>query len=62
MAFDFSKLNFFSRLDAKARVVVLLLVVVGIIVLIYVLTIYISGSNNTIGPTRVAAPPSTAVS
>ncbi|EKD70571.1 MAG: hypothetical protein ACD_46C00488G0008, partial [uncultured bacterium] len=35
MALDFSKLNFFNRLDARARVLVLLGAVIGIIVLIY---------------------------
>lgn len=57
MAFDFSKLNFFSKLDAKARVFVLLMVVVGLIVLVYIMTLFFGG-DNTLGPSRVATAPS----
>jgi len=57
MAFDFKKLNFFSRLDARARVFVLFGGIVGVLVLVYFLTVWISGSSTTTGPSRVAAAP-----
>ncbi|MBX3708604.1 MAG: hypothetical protein KIT56_01565 [Gammaproteobacteria bacterium] len=60
MALDFSKLtklNFFSRLDARARVFVLFMVVLGIIVLVYLGTTYFAGGDQTLGPSRVAGAP-----
>ncbi|HTM63389.1 MAG TPA: hypothetical protein VL360_02665, partial [Gammaproteobacteria bacterium] len=57
MAFDFSKLNFFSRLDARARVLVLLGAIVAIGVLIYVLVSYLSAGSATVGPSSVANAP-----
>lgn len=57
MAFDFSKLNFFSKLDARSRVVVLLLGTIGFILIIYFGSRYFFGGEGTVGPSRVAAPP-----
>lgn len=54
---DFSKLNFFSRLDARARVFVLFLVVIGVILLVYFGTQYFGGGSRTVGPSRVASTP-----
>lgn len=58
MAFDFSKLNFFTRLDARARVFVLFGGVIGVIVLIYLATSYFSSDQATLGPSQVAGAPS----
>lgn len=58
MAVDLSKLNFFNRLDARARVLVLLGAVIGIFVLFYLGTRWLSGGSNTTGPSRVANAPS----
>lgn len=58
MAFDFSKLNFFNKLDARARVFVLFGVVLGIIVIIYAGTRYMLGSSRAVGPSKVATAPS----
>lgn len=55
MALDLSKLNFFSKLDARARVLVLFLAVIGLIVLVYFVTQYFGGANKTLGPSRVAS-------
>lgn len=57
MAFDFSKLNFFSRLDARARVLVLFGGLVGVGVLIYVLVSVMSSGSTTTGPSSVANAP-----
>ena len=58
MALDLSKLNFFNRLNARARVFVLLGGVIGVIFLIYIGTRYFSsGNNSTIGPSHVASAP-----
>jgi type IV secretory pathway VirB10-like protein len=57
MALNLSKLNFFSRLDARARVFVLLGGVIGVIFLIYLGTHYFSNGNNALGPSRVANAP-----
>lgn len=57
MAFDFSKLNFFSRLDARARVFVLFLAVIGAILLVYLGTRYLTGTGATTGPSQVAGAP-----
>lgn len=58
MALDLSKLKFFNKLDARARVFVLFLGVIGIIVLVYAATKYLGGGGNTLGPSRVANAPS----
>lgn len=58
MALDLSKFNFFSKLDARARVFVLLLSVLGIIALVYVATKYFGGDDKTVGPSKVANAPS----
>src|SRR5690349_2902314 len=55
---DLSRLNFFNRLDARARVLVLFLAVIGVIVLVYVATKYLGGGAKTLGPSRVATAPS----
>jgi polyhydroxyalkanoate synthesis regulator phasin len=55
---DLSKLNFFSRLDARARVFVLFLGVLGVILLVYLGTKYLGGEDKTVGPSRVANAPS----
>lgn len=57
MAFDYSKLNFFKRLNARSRVLVLIGIVIGIIVLIYFGTGYFYGGGETGGAARVAAAP-----
>lgn len=57
MAMDFSKWNFFNRLNARARIIVLVLGVVGVISLIYFGTRYLSGGSRTTGPSRVATAP-----
>lgn len=58
MAIDFSKFNFFSRLNAKARVGLILVVIVGLIGLVYLGTRYFIGGSSTTGPSRVANAPS----
>ena len=57
MAFDFSKLNFFSRLDARARVFVLFAGIVGMGILIYVIVAMMSSGSATTGPSSVASAP-----
>lgn len=57
MAFDFSKLNFFSKLDARARVFVLFGALVGVGVLVYVLVALMSSDSATLGPSSVAKAP-----
>jgi len=52
-----AKMNFFNRLDARARVLVLLLGVIGLIVLVYVVTKYLGGNVKTVGPSHVASAP-----
>lgn len=51
-----SRLNFFNRLDARARVLVLLGAVVAFILIIYLAVRYFSGGATT-GASKVAAPP-----
>lgn len=58
MAIDFSKLNFFSRLNARSRVAVLVGGVIGLVLLIYFGTRFFSGGDRTTGPSRVATVPS----
>jgi type IV secretory pathway VirB10-like protein len=57
MAWDLSKLNFFSRLDARSRVFFLLAIVIGFVLLIYVGTKYFTSGTNTLGPSQVANAP-----
>lgn len=57
MAFDFSKLNFFKKLDARARVFVLFGGLVGVGILIYALVAFLSAGSGTTGPSRVASAP-----
>lgn len=57
MAIDFSRFNFFKRLDARGRIFVLLIGVVGIIFLVYLGTRLLSQGAATTGPTRVAGAP-----
>lgn len=56
--FSFKKFNFFSRLDARSRVVVLFAGIVGVIFLFYLGTKYLIGGGSTTGPTHVANAPS----
>lgn len=58
MAVDYSKLNFFNRLSARSRVLVLFGVVLLVIFLIYLGTRYMFGVDRTTGPSRVANAPS----
>jgi len=57
MALDLSKLNFFSRLDARARVFVLLGAIFGVIALIYLATRFFVGGETALGPSSVANAP-----
>lgn len=57
MAFDFSKLNFFSRLNARARVLVLAGLIFAVIVIGYLLATLLGGGKEAIGPSRVAGAP-----
>ena len=57
MAFDFSKLNIFKRLDARSRLFVVFGAVLGVVVLIYVATKMLSGDDGAAGPSRVANAP-----
>lgn len=57
MAFDWSKLNFFSRLDARARIFVLLFGVVGAILLVYLVVRFFFGGPTTTGASAVANVP-----
>lgn len=57
MAVDFSKFNFFNRLDARARVLVLLGSVIGVFVIIYFGTRWLSGDGGSSGQSRVANAP-----
>lgn len=57
MAFDFSKLNFISKLDARSRVFVLFGGVIGAFVAIYFLSTYFFGSGAATGTSTVASAP-----
>lgn len=57
MAFDFSKLNFFSGLGARARIFVLFSGLVGIVGVVYLGVSYMSSSSQTTGPSKVASAP-----
>ena len=55
MAFDFSKLNFFNRLDARARVFAVVGVIVAIAVLLYFIVWFMSSGSTTVGPSSIDA-------
>lgn len=57
MAFDFSKLNFFSGLGARARIFVLFSGLVGVVGLVYVGVSFMSSGTQTTGPSKVANAP-----
>jgi len=57
MAFDFSKLNFFSKLNARARVLVLAIIFFGFFIIVFLATKFL-GSSTSVGPSRVANAPS----
>lgn len=59
MALDFSKFkfNFFARLNARTRVLVLLGGVVAVLLLVYLGTRWLVGEESTTGPSRVANAP-----
>lgn len=57
MALDLSKLNFFNKLDARQRVLVLFGVLLGIILIVYLGTKYLAGGTGTTGPSSVAGAP-----
>lgn len=57
MAIDFSRFNFFNRLDARARVIFLFASVVGVVLLFYFVSRLLFGSGATTGPTKVANAP-----
>jgi type IV secretory pathway VirB10-like protein len=57
MALDLSKLKFFGRLSARSRVAVLLGAVIGVTLLIYFGSKYLTGGSKTTGPSRVASAP-----
>jgi polyhydroxyalkanoate synthesis regulator phasin/type IV secretory pathway VirB10-like protein len=54
---DFSKLNFLSRLDARARLLVLLMGLAGIVALVYLGVAYFGGGTS-LGASQVANVPS----
>ena len=57
MAWDLSKLNqlkFFSRLDARSRIFFLLSGIVVVIFLVYLGVRFLSGGDETTGPSRIA--------
>lgn len=59
MALDLAKLNIFKRLGPRARIFVLVGVVIGFLFLVYLGTKMLSGGGSTtIGPSRVANVPS----
>ncbi len=57
MAFDFSQLNFFSKLGARSRVFVLLGGVVGLIGAVYLGVSYFSSGTASTGASKVASAP-----
>ncbi len=57
MAFDFSKLNFISKLDARSRVFVLFGGIIGAFVAIYFLSTYFFGGSAATGTSVVATAP-----
>src|SRR3990167_6777958 len=57
MAFDFSKLNFFNKLDARGRVVVLFGAVVVIILVLYFTARFLWGGGQATGTSRVGGVP-----
>lgn len=57
MAWDFSKINFINRLDARSRVLVLLASLVVIVLVVYLGTRFIFGGGKTTGTSQVAKAP-----
>jgi intracellular multiplication protein IcmE len=57
MALDLNKMNFFNRLDARARVFVLFAGVIGLGILVYVLVSVMSSDSSAVGPSSVAGAP-----
>src|SRR5438128_2153175 len=57
MAFDFSKINIFTRMDARARILLLIAGVVAFVLVIYLATRYFGGATRTVGPSAVANAP-----
>ncbi len=57
MAFDFSKLNIFKRLNARSRIIVLVGAVAGLLFLVYLATKIIGGGEVATGASSVAAAP-----
>lgn len=57
MALDFSKLNFFNRLDARARVVFLFASVIAVILIVYFGVRFFFGGGGATGTSRVASAP-----
>lgn len=57
MPLDFTKLNFFNRLDARARVAVLFGGIIGVGTVIYLVVGALSGGESALGPSRVANVP-----
>ena len=56
--FSLAKLNFFNRLDARARVFFLFGGIIGFIFLVYIGTRLLSSGTGATGPSRVASAPS----
>ncbi len=52
--------KFFSAADAKSRVFILFMAVIGVAVLIFVAVRFLGGGGSTTGGSRIAAPPSLA--
>lgn len=57
MAFDFSKLNFFSKLDARSRVFVIFGGLIGFGLMVYFAVAYFSSGTAASGPSNVVGAP-----
>src|SRR5438132_1644282 len=57
MAIDFSKINFFNRLNARSRIFFLIAGVIGVVFLVYIVTVYFTGGGATGGGSSVATAP-----
>lgn len=57
MAINFPKLNFFNKLDARARVLVVFGAIIGFILIIYLSTRFFLGGSSAAGPSSVASAP-----
>lgn len=57
MALDLSKLNFFSRLSARSRMLVLVSGIILVLFIIYLGARWIAGDSGTVGSSRVASAP-----